>query len=528
MTKNSPTATTRDAAMNDAMIHPSATKQPTTNGPLWLCLHFSQLALDIFGTRERPSAVIEQRCVHCSNRDDLPPGLALATAQALYPDLLALERERARETEWLQGLADWAYRFTPAVVLAADNSLLLEIGSCRRLYRGIANLLEQLRGDLQRRGYQALMGLAHTPKAAWLLAHGDHGIASDSDLSALPLHNDRLDKAQLRQQMHALPIALLDIDPKIATALQQAGVHTLGELRKLPLAALGKRFGETFIHHLQQLWGHQPDPQLFFLPAPIFQRGLTFIDDIRQRSMLLFPMKRLLQALDDYLRARQLHCHILRWQLFDAHTVQAEFSIELSRTQTGWRHLLELSRLKLELLPAIDEKKKGEKKGIAVFSIALRSADFFQQTPASDQLFPDANALHANGYALLDRLTARLGNAAVQQLDVHEVHWPEAAYTLHSPSPNPGRSFNTEAMPPATARPLWLLPQPKLLRKKNEEIFWHGVLTLLRGPERIGNHWWEQHMEERDYYVARSSDGSTCWIFCQRTTRQWYLHGLFA
>lgn len=505
--------------MNDMTINRAAIDSSTTNYPLWLCLHFSQLALEIFATRDqqRPSVVIEQRRVHCSNRAELVSGLASSTAQALYPDLLALERDTAREAEWLQGLAEWAYRFTPAVVIAADNSLLLEIGGCRKLYRGIDNLLEQLRNDLQRRHHRAELGLAHTPKAAWLLAHSAHRVALDGDLSTLPLKEDQLIKNQLRRQITAIPLSLLAIDPKIPQALQQAGIDTLGALRALPVAALGKRFGEDFIRHIQQLWGHHPDPQLFFTPAPQFQRGLNFIDGVHQRSMLLFPMKRLLQALDDYLRARQLHCHTVRWQLFDAHVLLTEFSIELSRTQSGWRNLLELSRLKLELLPA-------EKNSAAIFGIALYSADFFAHAPNNDQLFPDASTIRSSGHALLDRLGARLGNDAVQQLVVREMHWPEQA---HASQPIADES-NAPAMPPPGARPVWLLPQPKLLRQKNSNVFWQGPLTLLRGPERIGNHWWQHEIGERDYYIARNNHGSTCWIFCDRTTQQWFLHGLFA
>ncbi|HET8712031.1 MAG TPA: DNA polymerase Y family protein [Spongiibacteraceae bacterium] len=482
-------------------IHPNAPARE----PLWLCLHFTRLALDVFALPDnaRAIAVIEQRRVHCANRDNLPAGLSLVTAQALHPDLLALERNPERENDYLQQLAHWAYQFTPGVVIANDNSLLLEIGSCRRLYRGIANLLQRLRHALQERQQTAAFGLAHTPKASWLLAHCELEPA---------LHGDAVDKKLLRRQLASVPVSLLEIDSEAQRALAQMGLTTLGALHDLPAAALGKRFGADCIDYLQKLAGTSPDPQSFFTPAARFQHGLAFIDGVAQRQMLLFPMKRLLQTLDDYLRARQLHCHTLRWQLFDAHRLQVEFSIELSRAQHRWHDLLELSRLKLEQIASIE----------SVFSMQLLCEDFFEQMPSARQLFPDENDQREAAAALADRLQARLGKSALQHLTVQNSHWPESAWCESTDASSPDATA-IEAL-----RPLWLLPSPRPLTQRDQQPCWQTPLTLLRGPERIGNHWWQEDACERDYYIARDERGLTCWIYCERVTLRWFLHGLFA
>ncbi len=522
--------------------------------PRWLCLYFSRLALDVFdqtaeltsesSTGEdaavisRPIAVIEQRRVHCANRENLPAGLALATAHALYPDLLALDRKPETEQAYLQQLAHWAYQFTPGVVIADRNSLLLEIGSCRQLYRGTHNLLKKIQRALQQRDQHAEFGFARTPKAAWLLAQCDGKPA---------LHNDCIDDNLLARQLANIPVDLLEIAGESQQALEQMGLTTLGALCDLPSAALGRRFGTVFIDYLQKVIGSIPDPQLFFAPAARFQHGLTFIDGIPSRQMLLFPMKRLLQSLDDYLRARQLLCHTLQWQLFDAHHLQAEFSIELSRTHNRWQSLLELSRIKLDQVALT----------AAVFSIHLMCEDFFAAAPNAQQLFPDENDEREASAALIDRLQARLGGDALQRIEVQESHWPELAVRSDfknrpplrsrgggSQSETEGSSSNTTPSPYGHSplgslgsyeiggakklRPLWLLPQPKPLTHRDNKPFWHSPLTLLRGPERIGNHWWQEEENERDYYIARHAHGVICWIYCERSTRCWFLHGLFA
>lgn len=500
--------------------------------PLWLCLHFAQLALDVFhggddnrgngnGSEDdsahddsaRPLAVIERRVVHCANRDNLPAGLALATAQALYPDLLALERQPEREREHLQQLAHWAYQFTPGVAIAPRNSLLLEIGSCRRLYRGAHRLLKMLRRSLRQRRQAAHFGLAHTPKAAWLLAHCG---------SEPALHGDRVDASALRRQLAAIPVAVLDIDDDTRQSLDHMGIATLGALQRLPAAALGKRFGAHCIDYLQKLAGAVPDPQAFFTPLPCFQHGLAFIDGVAHRDMLLFPMKRLLQMLDDYLRARQLQGHALQWRLCDAHRVQAEFSVELSRAQNRWPTLLELSRLKLEQITL----------SASVFAIHLTCEKFFEAIPAPQQLFPDHNDRSEAAAALIDRLRARVGNTALQHIAARSSHWPELAWRALTPVAGAAKNaLNDESEQRAASlaqRPLWLLPKPQPLSGHDDQPCWPTPLALLRGPERIGNHWWQEEAAERDYYVARNERGVICWIYRDRVTQRWYLHGLFA
>jgi protein ImuB len=299
---------------------------------------------------------------------------------------------------------------------------------------------------------------------------------------------------------------------------------------------------------LQKTLGIIPDPQICFIPQPRFQHGLAFVDGVMQREMLLFPMKRLLRALDDYLRIRQLQCHTLQWQLFDAHRLQAEFSIELSRTQNRWDNLLELSRLKLDQILLEN----------SVFSINLICEDFFEAAPTAQQLFPDENDHLEAAAALIERLQARLGNEALQTLEIRESHWPELAWQFNSNNSVPtnrrsSKSFATtrrEYVPigsepasmPATVaannlddrltstsyRPLWLLPQSKPLITRNNQPCWPTPLTLLRGPERIGNHWWQEEENERDYYIARNAAGVVCWIYREHKTDLWFLHGLFS
>jgi protein ImuB len=53
-------------------------------------------------------------------------------------------------------------------------------------------------------------------------------------------------------------------------------------------------------------------------------------------------------------------------------------------------------------------------------------------------------------------------------------------------------------------------------------------LILKEGPERIESGWWDGNGVARDYYVAHQPRGVKLWIFQERQSKRWYLHGMFA
>jgi len=79
-------------------------------------------------------------------------------------------------------------------------------------------------------------------------------------------------------------------------------------------------------------------------------------------------------------------------------------------------------------------------------------------------------------------------------------------------------------------------------------------LVLEHGPERIESGWWDGRGVARDYYVARQCGGRTpkptpagrpqgegqdgpsqsqphgakLWVFQERLSKRWYVHGVFA
>jgi protein ImuB len=76
-------------------------------------------------------------------------------------------------------------------------------------------------------------------------------------------------------------------------------------------------------------------------------------------------------------------------------------------------------------------------------------------------------------------------------------------------------------------RPLWLLETPLLLDSHSGRPFSQGWLACETGPERIETGWWDGQHIRRDYYVTHNPQGARLWVFRDRRTGAWYLHGMF-
>jgi len=149
---------------------------------------------------------------------------------------------------------------------------------------------------------------------------------------------------------------------------------------------------------------------------------------------------------------------------------------------------------------------------------ALRSGfvDLFDKTPVETLT-----------QVLLERLRGRLGLSAVYGIALSAEHRPEYAWSKSTTLLFAGASSAVAASPWSRTRPLWLLPCPLLISSSEAHRHYEGALELRSGPERIESGWWDERDIDRDYYTAVSSFGQRLWIYKDRRSCDWHLHGLF-
>jgi protein ImuB len=472
---------------------------------LWLCLRFHQLPLQCLERNEtRPAVVLERQRVlranDCAAALGIRPGMGSATVRALAePEPLhMLERDRAAEQRCLQQLCSWAYSISPELYSWREDSLLLEVGSCLTLYRGLPPLLAEVDNGLACRGYSVRSGLAATPRAAWLLSHAgaDAALAWEQDL---------------QERLGPLPLTLLAQEfPSAVDSLRRAGLHTLGDILALPFAALGRRCGERFCSLLRQLLGQQADLQPTFQPPACFSDDYWFGYEVRANGELLPAMQLLLQSLCRFLRNTQLHTTAIRWQLVAVDGRLRDLIVRSDSSRTHWESWYQLTRIQLDQLAL-----QTGVEGLALHCDHLRPGE----TEEPD-LFRSAGQREPLG-SLLDRLRSRLGLQAVTRVACRDEHLPELA--VHEGVESRAGSATGAH---CAQRPFWLMPQPQALAHSGAQLSWRGPLTLVYGPERIEDNWWQQAVS-RDYFIARGEAGQHYWIFRDRRSQRWFIHGIF-
>lgn len=118
------------------------------------------------------------------------------------------------------------------------------------------------------------------------------------------------------------------------------------------------------------------------------------------------------------------------------------------------------------------------------------------------------------------RLRARLGDAAVKQVTTVADHRPERAWDI-------GTSRAHALEPTRAARPGWLLPTPRPLPIRHGHP-WHSETIACQGqPERLETGWWDGQRVTRDYWIGQGESGRRYWVFQDRGSGEWFLHGWF-
>ncbi len=506
-----PNAAAPAAAAVRPAPHPSSPAAASTPRPstaaaaspaLWACLALPQLALEtafrdsddvapralVDGPANRP--LVRQADARAAAAG-VRPGLVLAGARALLPELAVRRHDPAQVEAALQRLAAKAYGFSSQVALAPPDAVLLEVGASLRLFGGWPRIERGLREQLDALGHAHRIAAAPTPAGAQLLARIEDGMA---------LQNP----AQLEQALARIALDDCGLPARLAERLGAMGLRHLRELFRLPRPELARRSGPELLAWLDRLRGAMPDPRPHYLPPERFAARIDFDFGIETVQGLLFPLRRLCTELAAFLLARD--GGVQRFELVFRHEDRPEtrLPVGLRRAAREAADLFEFARGRLEraALPA------------ACIGFGLLAEELPPFAPERRDLFDPAPRGQLDFEGLVERLRARLGDTAVRGLALYPDHRPECAFRVAEPG---AADTLRPDLPP---RPLWLLPQPQPLRA--------GVRRLLAPLERIETGWWDGFDVRRDYAIAELDTGQVAWLFRPAGSEDgWMVHGWF-
>jgi protein ImuB len=490
---------------------------------LWIALFLPDLSLQVahrglikdlplaisVGPSNRPVIFsANNAALHCGVRR----AMTIAAARALCAELIVLPREQSKEQHALEQIAAGVYCLTPNTSLN-KQSVLLEVSTTLRLFGGLSALLKRARETLRELGYSVVLGVAPTPLAAWLFAQARAMSASPArrqsgfgcqDLSQLPAH------------LAELPLTLFDWPRETLDALTSLAVKRVRDVLALPRDGVTKRFGASINADIDKALGRVADPRQWFAPPDKFFTRIELLAETHDAQMLLFPLRRMLSELQQFLQARGAGTDTLTIHFEHGSTLRTPLVIntsDSSRERTRWEVLIR-ERLDKALLPA------------TVSALSLQVSSWRAYTPINASWLPDRAAQTSAWHALADRLASRLGAAQVFAVRVQDDHRPEFSWARHE--------FGAAAPQAAVDaveknRPLWLIEHPRALTLQAARLQYHGDLQFVAGPERIEAGWWDAQPARRDYFIARNPLGELVWVYRDLHDRdKWYLQGLFS
>ncbi|HMK86375.1 MAG TPA: DNA polymerase Y family protein [Steroidobacteraceae bacterium] len=417
----------------------------------------------------------------------------------------------------LRRLSLHAQQFTSLVSIEMPNSLLLEIGGSIKLFGSLEALHADIDAEWSRLKHDTSSATAPSALAAlWFARAGKRVLIEDP--------------GSLASKLADLPLACTSWDLERLQTLHAMGVTRVGELLRLPRAGLARRFGPAAVLDLDLALARQAAPRRAFVPRERFRERCDFETEVETVAYLEKTLEPLVERCARFLRERQAGVQALELRLEHRTHPLTRVHLGLASTTSEQRRFQDVLAQQLSRLELAAPIRR----------MTLLSGPLQPLPAGSLDAFAHLGGAGGRDTApqLVERLRARLGEQAVYGICPVPEHRPEAAWRrVHElswcASPR-GRDASSRVrggsptIDQDLARPVWLLDEPTKLRDSDVRRWRQGEMIFEEGPERIESGWWDGRDVARDYYIARRSGGARLWIFQERQSKCWYLHGVFA
>ena len=478
---------------------------------IWMYIKFPKLSLEAITMNyskdfmNKPLVVIDthknKRKIIAYNNLSKDYGIdktiSLSTALAICPDLIIKERNSSQEKKLLDNLAIIGYQFTADITIE-NHALCLEISKSKRLFRGYNNLLCLIHEKISLHKIFAINGFGINPLIAKILC-------KNKFQKNLPNLNN------VYKELNKIPAIKITDNLNTRKIFSQLGIQSIKDLIDIPISLLSERFDSDLISNLEILLNKKQQILYKFKPSKTFHDEIQYINGLTNKESLIFPMKSLLKSLNEYLIAIHCRCSQIIWKFTTPLNVNITMKIKLSRSKNDWSELLNLSRIKLDNinLPKVVEK------------VSLYCTDLIEDKKINNAIFNDNKNKSQYKGNLVDSIVAKVGEKALFTLLTKNEHIPEKAGSI--------TKFDMkqffEQQTTENTRPLWLLKTPNPIKFLNGKLYFKSPITILSGPERINDNWWENN-QQLDYYIARDEEGTNYWIY--KSGVKWFIHGIFS
>ncbi len=514
----------------------------------WACVDVAAFPLQLLLRRHpdwrgRPVAVVAEDKPQApilwvnepARRHRVLPGMRYAAALSLCGPLSAAPVGADEIDEGVALIVDRLSRLGPRIEPSASEPgvVWLDAAGLDRLHPSRRRWAEAIREALAELGLVATVVVGFTRFGTYALARSGR---ADEPVRVLDT------PAAERRAARSVRLDRLGLSPRARDVLARLGVHTVGELLRLPAGGLMSRLGDEVFQLHRLASGGRAAPLDPTAPVVPVRQRLSLDDPEPDAHRLLFLVKRLLDPLLELLAAggQALVSLQLRLSVDRAFEERAEGegpserrleeSIRPAEPTLDGAQVLDLVRLRLEALARHGRGAEGLGAGVTAIELEL------EPTPARAAQLPlfsrTARRDPAAAGRALARLRADLGDDAVVRAELREGHLPEARFQWRpidriTPA-RPQLELGTSG--PLVRRLLsrsLVLPTPPHGVRDNGWLLRgleHGPVVELTGPFVISGGWWVGPVH-REYHFAETARGDLLWVYYDRRRRRWVQQG---
>lgn len=219
-----------------------------------------------------------------AERAGIRPGLPLREVLALCPDAIVLRPDPVRIAEVFDAVLARLQRVSPDVEPDGDGEqLFLDLGGLRALYHGDLARLERAARAAVPPLLRPRIGMAGGKFAASVAAR----VASPANARAVSV-------PETARFLRPLPIDYLPFAPELVQRLHLLGLRTVGDLARLPFAAVQAELGPPGARAWRLAHGRDDEPIIPRRFGPSVRAGLRFDDPLASVEALMAALDQLL------------------------------------------------------------------------------------------------------------------------------------------------------------------------------------------------------------------------------------------
>jgi protein ImuB len=231
----------------------------------------------------------QQRLLHVNEeaeRHGIHAGMATGMAMARCPQLVLLHRDAGAEQSAQTVVLECAGQWTPDYETTAPGLCVLDVSRIHQLAHRLEECGRSIQEHLTGERLQARIGFASNPDLATLAAHAAKTVlvwrASEGDAAT---------------HLRALPLSALSPAADTAVLLRLWGIHTLGDLQRLPRQDVALRLGREGTRLWDMAAGGRERLMRLFRPQLRYREEVELEHPVESLETLLFLLRRMLDTL---------------------------------------------------------------------------------------------------------------------------------------------------------------------------------------------------------------------------------------